>query len=79
MTDQKTPQHEALESIQALISEIPEDRQLEVRRYVEDFRDILSEGQGDAFLALTLVSCEFAATSAEMDKEQAEDETVVAG
>lgn len=76
---EKTEQLHALESIQEMINDLPEGRRLDVMTYAEDIRDILAEGQGDAFLALTLVSCEFAATSAEMDKEQAEDDTVVAG
>lgn len=78
MTD-KTPQLQALESIQQMINELDDERRHQVQVFAEDIRDILAEGQGDAFLALTLVSCEFAATSAEMDKEQAEDDTVVAG
>lgn len=76
---EKTLQLEALEQIQQLINDLPEDRQHQVMVFAEDIRDLLAEGQGDAFLALTLVSCEFAATSAEMDKEQAENDTVVAG
>ena len=33
----------------------------------------------DAFLALTLVSLEFAATGAEIDKEELENEQIIAG
>lgn len=74
MTEQKTAQHEALLSIQDLILSLEPDRQSAVYMYAEDLRDILKEGGDDAFLALTLVSLEFAAVNAELDKEEAEDE-----
>ncbi len=79
MIDERTPQHQALQSIQDMVLALPEDRQTNVYTYAEDIRDILSEGAGDAFLALTLVSCEFAATSAELDKEEAANDNVIDG
>jgi hypothetical protein len=79
MTEQKTKELEALEAMQQLIAELPEDRRHQVLIYAEDMRDILTEGQGDAFLALTLVACEFSAASAQLDKEGAEDDQIVAG
>lgn len=79
MTEKITPQHEALLSIQDMISALPEERQTQIYVYAEDIRDILSEGAGDAFLALTLISCEFAATSAELDKEEKDNGNVIAG
>lgn len=79
MSDSKTKEHEALLSIQDLINNLPEERRTAVYMFAEDMRDILKEGQGDAFLALTLVSLEFAATNAELDKEGSEDEQHSAG
>lgn len=79
MTDQKTKELEALEAMQQLINELPEDRRHQVLVYIEDIRDILSEGGGDAFLALTLVACEFAATNAQLDKEEAANDTIIDG
>jgi hypothetical protein len=79
MTDQKTKELEALEAMQQLINDLPEDRRHQVLVYSEDIRDILSEGSGDAFLALTLVACEFAATNAQLDKDEAENEQIIAG
>lgn len=79
MSNEKTPLHQALLSIQDLILGLPEDRQTAVYTYAEDIRDILSEGDGDAFLALTLVSCEFAAVNAEMEKETAENDDIIPG
>lgn len=75
MSDDKTPQHEALLSIQDIILALPEERQTAVYMYAEDMRDILTEGGEEAFLALTLVSLEFAATNAELDKEDTSDES----
>lgn len=75
----KTKEHEALLSIQDLINNLPEDRMKAVYMYAEDMRDILTEGQGDAFLALTLVACEFSATNAEMEKEETANDQIVAG
>lgn len=79
MTDQKTNELEALEAMQQLINDLPEDRRHKVLVYSEDIRDILSEGSGDAFLALTLVACEFAATNAQLDKEESENDTIIDG
>lgn len=79
MNDERTPQHQALQSIQDMILALPAERQTQVYMYAEDIRDILEEGGGDAFLALTLISCEFAATSAELDKEEAENDTIITG
>lgn len=79
MTDQKTKELEALEAMQQLINDLPEERLHQVLVYSEDIRDILSEGSGDAFLALTLVSLEFAATSAELDKEEKDNEQIIPG
>lgn len=79
MTDQKTKELEALEAMQQLINDLPEDRRHQVLVYSEDIRDILSEGSGDAFLALTLVACEFAATNAQLDKEEAANDTIIDG
>jgi len=75
MSDEKTPQHEALLQIQDMILAMPEERRHLIYMYAEDMRDILKEGGEDAFLSLTLVSLEFAATSAEMDKDAASDES----
>lgn len=79
MTEQNTKELEALESIQDLIGGMEESRRHQILVFVEDFRDILNEGQGDAFLALTLVACEFAATNAELEKQEAADAEIVAG
>lgn len=79
MTEQKTKELEALESIQELIGGIEEERRHQILVFVEDFRDILKEGQGDAFLALTLVTCEFAATNAELEKQEAANDTIIDG
>lgn len=79
MTEQKTKELEALEAMQQLINDLPADRCTAVYTYAEDIRDILSEGSGDAFLALTLVACEFAATNAQMDKEAAANDTIIDG
>jgi len=79
MSEEKTPQHEALLSIQDMILALPAERQQQVYMYAEDMRDILTEGQDDAFLALTLVSLEFAATNAELDKEDQANETIIDG
>lgn len=79
MSDDKTPQHEALLSIQDIILSLPEERQTAVYMYAEDMRDILTEGGQEAFLALTLVSLEFAATNAELDKEGTDDDSVIDG
>ena len=79
MTDQKTKELEALEAMQQLINDLPEDRRHQVLVYSEDIRDILSEGSGDAFLALTLVACEFAATNAQLDKEEKDNGQIIAG
>ncbi len=79
MTDQKTKELEALLSIQDLINALPADRCTAVYTYAEDIRDILSEGSGDAFLALTLVACEFAATNAQLDKEEAANDIIIDG
>ena len=77
MTDEKTKEHHELEQMQQLIGDLPDDRRHQVQVYVEDIRDLLAEGGGDAFLALTLVACEFAATNAELEKEEAEKESIV--
>jgi hypothetical protein len=79
MTDQKTKELESLESMQQLIADLPEDRRHQVLVYAEDIRDILTEGQGDAFLSLTLVACEFSATNAQLDKEGKDNEQIIAG
>ena len=79
MTDQKTKELETLEAMQQLIADLPEDRRHQVLVYAEDIRDILTEGQGDAFLALTLVACEFSATNAQLDKEEKDNEQIIAG
>lgn len=79
MTEQKTKELEALEAMQDLISGLPDDRRHNVQVYVEDFRDILKEGGGDAFLSLTLLACEFAATNAELEKQEAADAEIIAG
>lgn len=77
MTEQKTKEHLALEEMQQLINDLPDERRHQVLVYVEDIRDLLSEGGGDAFLALTLVACEFSATNAELEKEEADKDSVV--
>lgn len=79
MSDDKTPQHEALLSIQDIILALPAERQTAVYLYAEDMRDILTEGGEEAFLALTLVSLEFAATNAELDKEDEANDTIIDG
>lgn len=79
MTEQKTKELEALEAMHDLIGGLPEDRGHQVLVYAEDMRDILTEGQGDAFLALTLVACEFSATNAQLDKEEKDNEQIIAG
>lgn len=79
MIEHRTKELEALESIQQLINDLPEDRRHQVLVYSEDIRDILSEGSGDAFLALTLVSLEFAATNAQIEKEAAANDTIIDG
>jgi hypothetical protein len=79
MSEEMTQQHQALQAIQDMILELPAERQQQVYMYAEDIRDILTEGAGDAFLALTLISCEFAATSAELDKEEKDNGTIIAG
>lgn len=79
MSNEQTPQHQALQSIQDMILALPAERQQQVYMYAEDIRDMLTEGDGDAFLALTLVSCEFAATSAELDKEDKDNEQIIPG
>jgi len=77
MSDEKTKEHVALEQMQQLINDLPDDRRHQVLMLIEDIRDILSEGGGDGFLALTLVACEFAAANAEMEKEEADKESLV--
>lgn len=79
MSDEKTPQHVALLSIQDIILALPAERQNAVYMYAEDMRDILTEGGQEAFLALTLVSLEFAATNAELDKEEADNDNIIPG
>ena len=74
-----TPQHEALLSIQDMILALPEERQTAVYMFAEDMRDILKEGGDDAFLALTLVSLEFAAVNAELDKDDQANDTIIDG
>lgn len=76
---EKTPQLEALEEIQQMISDLPEQARADVLMFAEDIRDILKEGQSNAFLALTLVSLEFGTVHAEQEKEKAENGQVVAG
>lgn len=77
MIEHETKELEALKAMQQLIAELPEDRRHQVLVFSEDIRDILSEGTGDAFLALTLVACEFAATNAQIEKEEADKESIV--
>lgn len=77
--EQKSPQHEALEQIQQLIYNLPEDRQADVLMYAEDIRDILKEGGHNAFMALTLIALEFGAVHAELEKDGAEDEQASEG
>lgn len=77
MTEQKTPHLEALEQIQQQIYELPPERQADVLMYAEDIRDILKEGDQNAFLALTLIALEFGAMHAELEKETAGDEQQV--
>lgn len=79
MSEEKTKELEALEAMQQLIADLPEDRRHQVLVYAEDMRDILTEGQGDAFLALTLVACEFSATNAQMEKDEAANDTIIDG
>lgn len=79
MSEQKTKEHQALEEMQQLINDLPDERRHQVLVYIEDIRDILTEGGGDAFLALTLVSCEFAATNAELEKAEAANDQIIAG
>ena len=79
MTEQKTKELEALEAMHEMIGGLEEDRRHHVLVYAEDIRDILKEGQGDAFLALTLVACEFSATNAQLDKEEKDNDQIIAG
>jgi hypothetical protein len=79
MSDDKTPQHEALLSIQDMVLGLAAERQTQVYMFAEDIRDILKEGGDDAFLALTLVSLEFAAVDAELAKEEAENDDIIPG
>lgn len=66
MTD-KTPQLIALEDLQAHINGLPEEQRARIKLWAEEIRDILSEGQEDAFTALALVSCECGAVHAEQE------------
>lgn len=79
MSDQKTKELQALEEMQDLINGLPNDRRMNVLTYIEDFRDILKEGGNDAFLSLTLVACEFSATNAELEKQEAANDQIIAG
>ena len=79
MSEQKTKELEALEAMQDLINGLPDDRRMNVLTYIEDFRDILKEGGNDAFLSLTLVACEFSATNAELEKQEAANDTIIPG
>ena len=79
MNEQKTKEMEALEAMHELIGGLEEDRRHQVLVFAEDIRDILTEGQGDAFLALTLVACEFSATNAQLNKEEKDNEQIIAG
>lgn len=79
MSEEKTKELEALEAMQQLINDLPDDRRHNVLVYIEDIRDILTEGSGDAFLALTLVACEFSATNAQLEKDEAANEQIIAG
>lgn len=78
MTD-KTKELQALEEIQHLINDLPDDRRADVMVCAEEIRDLLSENAGDALLAITLIACEIAAVNAEIEKGAQEDATVVAG
>lgn len=79
MSEEKTPQHKALLEIQDLILALPAEKQTQVYMFAEDLRDILKDGGTEAFLALTLVSLEFAAVSAEIDKDAAENDNIIPG
>lgn len=76
---EKTPQLEALEEIQQQITGLSEDDRNEVLMFAEEIRDMLKEGQDNAFLALTLIALEFGTVHAEQEKEKAENGQVVAG
>lgn len=67
----KTQELHELEAIQSLIQQLPQNRQSDIAMYAEDIRDILSEGNSDGVLALTLVALEISAVNAEIEKNGA--------
>lgn len=67
----KTKELQELEAIQTLIQKLPQNRQADIAMYAEDIRDILSDGNSDGVLALTLVALELAAVNAEIEKNGA--------
>ena len=67
----KTQQLGALEDIQAIVNDLPEQEREQVLMYAEEIRDILSEGGNNGFLALTLVACEFSAVNEASDSLEA--------
>lgn len=67
----KTPQTEALESLQDHINAMPEKQRIKVMMWAEEIRDLLSEGGDEAFTALALVSCELGAVHAERERMEA--------
>lgn len=67
----KTKELQELEAIQTLIQQLPQNRQADIAMYAEDIRDILSDGNSDGVLALTLVALELAAVNAEIEKNGA--------
>lgn len=67
----KTKELQELEAIQTLIQQLPQNRQADIAMYAEDIRDVLSDGNSDGVLALTLVALELAAVNAEIEKNGA--------
>ena len=67
----KTKELQELEAIQTLIQQLSQNRQTDIAMYAEDIRDILSDGNSDGVLALTLVALELAAVNAEIEKNGA--------
>lgn len=78
MTD-KTPELAALESMQELINNLPDERRRDVMFCVEEIRDLMTEHQGDGVLAVTLIACEYAAMNAEIELGEQADDSIVAG
>lgn len=69
----KSPQLEALESIQQLIQQENELAQTNIQLFAEEIRDLLTEGGEEAFMAMTLVACEFGAVHVEREKMEQQD------